>query len=62
MDAPGHAKDLVRYRTRGYRMVNNRIAVVTDRPMEAMEVHPPARGPVDLGGLTVERCRPEVGM
>ena len=54
VDAPGHVEDRERYRARGYRMVNNRIAIVTD----LVEVHPPSRGSVDLGGLTVERCPP----
>ncbi len=54
VDAPMHAADLERYRAREYRMVNNRIDIVTD----LVEVHPPSRGKVDLGGLTVERCPP----
>lgn len=58
MDAPGHAKDLVRYRTRGYRMVNNRIAIVTGHTGDLVEVHPPSRWSVDLGGLLVGRCPP----
>ena len=63
VDAPGHAADLERYRARGYRMVNNRIHIVTDHDADLVEVHPPSRGTVDLGGLTVERCSPamEVG-
>ena len=47
----------MRYRARGYAMAGNRIAVVTDRPEDLVEVHPPSRGMVDLGGLTVERCQ-----
>ncbi len=58
MDAPSHAEDLKRYRARGYAMRNNRIRLVTDRPQSVVEVHPPSRGSVDLGGLTVERCPP----
>ena len=57
-DAPGHVEDLERYRARGYRMVNNRIDIVTDHPEDLVEVHPPSRGSVDLGGVTVERCPP----
>ncbi len=62
VDAPGHAADLVRYRARGYRMVNNRIHIVTDHGADLVEVHPPSRGTVDLGGLTVERCPPAPAM
>ena len=58
VDAPGHAADLERYRARGYRMVNNRIHIVTDHDADLVEVHPPSRGTVDMGGLTVERCSP----
>ena len=53
VDAPGHGEDLERYRARGYRMANNRIDIVTD-----LEVHPPSRGTVDRGGLSVERSPP----
>ena len=58
VDAPGHTEDLERYRARGYRMVNNRVHLVTDNPLDLVEVHPPSRGSVDLGGLSVERCPP----
>jgi hypothetical protein len=58
VDAPGHAADLERYRARGYRMVSNRIDIVTDHPEDLVEVHPPSRGKVDMGGMTVERCPP----
>ncbi len=58
VDAPGHVEDLERYRARGYRMVGNRIDIVTD----LVEVHAPSRGSVDLGGLTVERCPPVPAM
>ena len=58
VDAPGHVKDLERYRARGYRMVNNRIDIVTDHTEDLVDVHPPSRGSVDLGGVTVERCPP----
>ena len=63
VDAPSHVEDLKRYRARGYRMVNNRIDIITDYPRDLVEVHPPSRGSVDLGGLTLERCppRPAVG-
>ena len=62
VDAPSHVEDLKRYRARGYAMAGNRIAIVTDRPEELVEVHPPSRGMVDLGGLTVERCPPAPAM
>ena len=54
MDAPGHVEDLKRYPVRGYAMRGNRIAIVTN----LVEVHPPSCGPVDPGGVTVERCLP----
>ena len=58
VDPPSHIEDLKRYRARGYVMAGNRIAIVTDRPEDLVEVHSPSRGKVDLGGLTVERYRP----
>ena len=48
----------MRYRARGYAMAGNRIALATDNPEDLVEVYPPSRGKVDLGGLTVERCPP----
>ena len=62
VDAPSHVEDLKRYRARGYAMAGNRIAIVTDHPEDLIEVHPPSRGKVDLGGLTVERCPPAPAM
>ena len=44
VDAPSHVAELARYRARGYRMVNNRIHIVTDRDADLVEVHPPSRG------------------
>lgn len=63
VDAPGHAEDLKRYRARGYPMAGNRVRIVTDHDADLIEVHPPSRGMVDLGGLTVERrpTRPAMG-
>ncbi len=58
VDAPSHAADLERYRARGYAMKGNRIGIVADRDTDAIEVHPPSRGSVDLGGVTIERCPP----
>ena len=46
-DAPGHVADLGRYRTRGYAMKDNRIAIRLDRPMEIVEVHPPSVNSVE---------------
>jgi hypothetical protein len=62
VDAPGHAEDLQRYRARGYAMKGNRIAIVVDRPMEVVEVHPPSRDSVAMGGVTVEYYPPEPAM
>ena len=58
VDAPSHVEDLKRYRARGYAMKNNRVRIVTDHEADLIDVHPPSRGSVDLGGLTVERCPP----
>jgi hypothetical protein len=62
VDAPGHVEDLKRYRARGYVMRNNRIAILTDNDVDVIEIHPPSRGTVDLGGLSVERCPPAPAM
>ena len=58
VDVPGHAEDPERYRARGYTMRGNRIAVATDRSENLVEVHPPSRGSLDLGGLSDRRCPP----
>ena len=62
VDAPSHVEDLKRYRARGYRMVNNRFNIITDHDADLIEMHPPSRGKVDLGGLTVERYPPAPAM
>ena len=62
VDAPGHVEDLARYRARGYAMKGNRIAIVTDRPMEVVEVHPPSVNSVDMAGVTVEYYPPRPAM
>ncbi len=56
VDAPSHVEDLKWYRARGYRMAGNRIAVVTARDTDVIEVHPPSLGSVEMGGLSIERC------
>ncbi len=58
VDAPGHAADLARYRARGYAMKGNRIRIVTDRPMECVEVHPPSANSVNMAGVTGEYYQP----
>jgi hypothetical protein len=58
VDAPAHARDLVWYRARGYRMAGNRIRLVTDRPMEVVEVHAPSVNSVEMDGVTVEYYPP----
>ncbi len=60
VNAPGHVEDLKRYRARGYTMHGNRIAIVTDRDTDVIEVHPPSLGSVDLGGVMVGRCPPRL--
>ena len=62
VDAPGHVADLARYRARGYAMAGNRIAIVTDRPMEVLEVHPPSVNAVNMAGVTVEYYPPRPAM
>ena len=63
VDAPSHAEDLKRYRARGYAMRDNRMAIVTDRPMEVVEVHPPSANSVNMAGVTAEYYppRPAIG-
>jgi hypothetical protein len=61
-DAPGHAADLARYRARGYAMKGNRIRLVTDRPMEVVEVHPPSVNSMEMAGVTVEYYPPAPAM
>jgi hypothetical protein len=62
VDAPGHVADLARYRARGYVMKGNRIRLVTDRPMEVVEVHPPSANSVNMAGVTVEYYPPAPAM
>ena len=44
VDASKHVKNLKRYRTWGYVMAGNRIAIATDYSADLIEVHPPSRG------------------
>ncbi len=62
VDAPSHVEDLKRYRARGYAMTGNRIVLVTDRPMEVVEVHPPSVNSVEMVGVTVEYYSPHPAM
>jgi len=55
-------EDLKRYRARGYAMKGNRIRLVTDRPMEVIEVHSPSVNSVDMAGVTVEYYPPRPAM
>lgn len=63
VDAPGHVENLARYRARGYAMKGNRIATVTDRPMEVVEIHKPSVNAVNMTEVTEEYYppRPAVG-
>lgn len=62
VDATGHVVDLARYRARGYSMKDNRIRIVTDRPMEVVEVHPPSANSVNMAGVMVEYYPPRPAM
>ncbi|MEN6516753.1 MAG: hypothetical protein ABFC38_01005 [Methanospirillum sp.] len=62
VDAPGLVADLARYRARDNAMTGNRIAVVTDRPMEVVEVHGPSVHSVEMAWVTVEYCPPRPAM
>ncbi len=62
VDAPSHVEDLKRYRARGYVMQGNRIRIVTDRPMETIEIHPPSANSVNMAGVTVEYYPPRPAM
>jgi hypothetical protein len=39
-------------------VADNRIRLVTDRPMEVVEVHPPSRTGVEMAGVTIEYYPP----
>jgi hypothetical protein len=39
-------------------MKGNLIRIVTDRPMEVVEVHPPSANSVNMAGVTVEYYPP----
>jgi hypothetical protein len=39
-------------------VADNRIRLVTDRPMEVVEVHPASRTGVEMAGVTVEYYPP----
>jgi hypothetical protein len=56
VNAPGHVEDLHLYRARGYAMKGDRCAIVVDRPQSVVEVHPPSRYCVEMGGVTIEHC------
>ncbi len=43
-------------------MKGNRIAIVVDRPMEVVEVHPPSANTVNMAGVTIEYYPPRPGM
>ncbi|MEN6341979.1 MAG: hypothetical protein ABFC89_05410 [Methanospirillum sp.] len=61
VDAPGHAADLERYRSRGYAMRGNRIALTVEGRADVgdlVAVHPPSVNGVDMAGVTVEYCPP----
>ncbi|MGD9937522.1 MAG: hypothetical protein AB7S61_08630 [Methanoregulaceae archaeon] len=58
LDAPIYVDDLARSRARGYAMAGNRCAIVTDRPANLVEVHPPSRGSFDFTGFAVEQTLP----
>jgi hypothetical protein len=62
VDAPGHEEDLERDRARGYAMKNNPIRLVTDRPMETVDVHGPSVNAVTMAGATVEYRPPRPAM
>ncbi len=62
VDAPGHVADLARYRARGYTMRGNRIAIVADRPMETIEIHPSSANSVNMAGVTLEYYPPSPAM
>jgi hypothetical protein len=62
VDAPGHVEDVKRYRARGYVMKGNRIRLVTERPMESVEVHPPSANTVNMVGITIEYYPPRPAM
>ncbi len=62
VDAPAYAADLARCLDRGNAMKDNRIRIVADRPMEAVEVQGLPVNAVNVNGLTVERWPPAPAM
>ena len=62
VDAPGHFRDLRRYRARGYAMTGNRVRLVTDRPQSVVEVHPPSTNTVNMVEVTEEYYPPHPAM
>jgi hypothetical protein len=62
VDAPAHAADPARSRAGGYVMKNNRIRIVTNRPMEVVEVHGHSANSVNMAGVTVEFYPPRPAM
>lgn len=54
VDAPGHVADAARYCAPCYAMTGNRIRLVTDRPMDAVEVRPALVNRVEMASVTVE--------
>ena len=60
--APGNTAGQTRYRARGLAMKNNRIRIVTDRPMETVEVHKSSVNTVNMAGVTVEYYPPRPAM
>ena len=58
VDAPAHICDQERNRARGYEMKGNRIRIVTDRPLEVVQVHPPSVNNVEMAGVTVQYYPP----
>ena len=59
---PGRAVHIKYYRARCHRMAGNRIAIVTDRPQSAVEVHPASVNSVEMAGATVENYPPGPAM
>ncbi len=54
--------DPKRYRTVRYRMAHPRAWLVSARPMEAVEVHPPSVNSVNMAGVTAEYNPPRPAM
>lgn len=56
MSSAGEQRELNRFQA--FTMAGNGIAIITDRPADLVEVHPPSVNGVNMDGVTVEYYPP----